>query len=226
MKKDEIQELSGLTSDAFIVCVDSIMDILVSTWKFGYFEEDDIRQEGHIVAIKAIRSGRYDKTKNLRSFLYTCLYNGLFNLKRNVTGRFASPCERCPLYDKQYKASHNQCLGFTNKADCKKFSAWVDRNAIRSSIINATPFSVCEVDHEDITPVDVVLDELTKNEITELINQKLSPHLRGIFLRMMAGITVKVDERRKVQDAIYDIIKDSGHFTHLLENLEYGQECT
>lgn len=225
MKRDEFVELAGITESDFVAVVDEILDTIISSWTFGYYDDLDIRQEGHIIALKAIRTGRYDKAKNIKPFLYTCLNNGLFNLKRNVTGRFASPCERCPLYDKHCNASHNQCTGFSNKMDCKKFKDWTNRNIVRTSIMHATPFSEYEGEmhgnYNDSTPDQFILDELTKNEITELINQNLSPQLRGIFLRMVADIKVKVADRKKVQDAIYNIIKDSGLFSHLLEGLEY-----
>lgn len=228
--QSEIERMAGVSENEFVAIVNRIMDRIVSTWVFGYFDSDDIRQEAFIIATKAIRSGKYDKCRKLEPFLFRSISNGLFNLKRGVTGKFASPCQRCPLFDRKYESTTNQCKAFTNKLDCDKYMQWELRNAKRNSLINPISFSSPDEDEEDVFDIQTytiehVLDEAIKNEITDLINNNLPATLRGNFLKMMAGIKIKTQDRKAVQSAIYDIIKTSGIFSDLIEDLDYEQ-CT
>jgi len=63
---------------------------------------------------------QYDKTKPLKPWIMTIVDNQVFNIKRNIWGKFAKPCASCDA-----SLPSNMCKLFTYQSEeCPQYSAW------------------------------------------------------------------------------------------------------
>lgn len=129
--------ISGVPTEAELLnTVDLVCRRLCHKFKFGYNDIEDIRQEGYIFALRALRAGKFKKERaSLGAFLYVHIHNQLYNLKRNKYARPTPPCLRCPL--NAYRKEDDACLAYSNKTDCKLYSNWLLRNEAKRSLANA-----------------------------------------------------------------------------------------
>lgn len=63
--------------------IDEVIKKIVKKSTFGYFTQDDLKQEAWIIAIKAVQSPKYDETRPLEKFLYRHIKNRLTNFRRD-----------------------------------------------------------------------------------------------------------------------------------------------
>ena len=195
--------------------IDKIVNSIARKFRFAYYSEDDLKQEGRILALEALNGGKYDPTRPLENFLYSHVRNRLGNFKRDNYIRHEPPCKVCPFYDpKNLKsAANNKCAAFVNKNDCDKWDAWEKRNAAKKSVIEPIYFSVAEKDQ----PYDVpsssedIVDDIAFREILQIINEKLPVDLRADYLRLRQKDQhnkVSKQKTEKVREAVRQIIKE------------------
>lgn len=191
----------GYTEEQVIKIVEKALSGLCSKFRFGYFEKEDMEQEGWLFAIDALE--RYSSEKGeLENFLRVHVRNHFMNLKRNKFSRYEPPCITCPFYDPECKKSTNKCSEFLNKDDCDKWSAWKKRNAAKSGLIR--PLDIDSVSEEDLSNEEF-LSHINLSSILKKINDTLPVDLRSDFLKMMDGISVPKPKKERVRQFLKDI---------------------
>ena len=120
----------------FVEILHRIVKKLGYKFIFGYHSFEDMYQQAAIFAIEGLE--KYDSSKPLENFLWTHLRNRLFNFKRDNFKRPDKPCLNCPLYDKDYAVSDNQCSKYSQVLDCSLYKKWYIRNSSKQNIMRPT----------------------------------------------------------------------------------------
>lgn len=181
-----------------------VVDLLASKFRFGYYDVEDIRQEGCCFALEALASGKYDESRPLENFLYTHLRNRFINLKRDKYIRNEPPCLTCVFYDPKFKKSKNACSVFEDKNECKKLGDWRRRNAAKQSLMQ--PVDVAGVGDNAIKVENDTNETLSFNELKHRIDAQLPSELRSDYLRMLEGIILPKVRRQRVREAVAEIL--------------------
>jgi RNA polymerase sigma factor (sigma-70 family) len=191
----------NVTEKDFLQATEKVVNILAASFKFGYFEVEDIKQQARLFAIEAM--GRYDPSRPLDNFLFTHIRNRLINFRRDKYRRNDPPCIEC----------HNSLPGSTLHEDgqyCEKYSIWLRRNASKQNIMNPIDLHNISDEHERNTHTEsCVLEDIEIAELRNMIDIKLEPELRSIYLQMLAGDSVPRSKRTEVERAIEEIIGDN-----------------
>jgi len=197
----------GMTEDQVITIINKAIKGLCSKFRFGYFEKEDLEQEGWVFAIKALN--KYNGSAPLENFLRVHIRNRFMNLKRNKYSRFEPPCLQCPFYDPKCEQSTNKCSEFENKDDCHKWAAWKKRNAAKSGLMK--PVNIESVTEDELQINNEFINSMNLSAIYKKINERMSVELRGDFLRMLDGIYLPKQRKDKVRE----FIKEMGVFDEL-----------
>lgn len=189
--------------------IDIITKKLAYKFKFGYHDIDDMRQQISVFAIEGLKN--YDHKRPLENFLWTHVRNRLFNYKRDNYQRPDKPCLTCPLYDPTNKESFSGCKKFTNKNDCDLYSSWDKRNSSKKNLMYLTTidevknYSNAFSDEDNEEPL---LNEISNQEIINILEEKLTDSYRSIYLRLKHGSKVSKTEKTKLFNKIKEIIGD------------------
>lgn len=185
----------------FLQAVSKVVNILARSFKFGYFEIEDIKQQAYIFAIEAMP--RYDQSRPLDNFLYTHIKFRLINFRRDKFRRNDPPCQLCygtlagntPHEDKQY---------------CSAYNSWLKRNRAKQNLMNTLDISnICDGDEPTTREESTVLEDIEQRELLSLIDIKLPVELRQVYLQMQAGESVPKAKRLEVEKAVLDIIGEN-----------------
>jgi DNA-directed RNA polymerase specialized sigma24 family protein len=194
----------NVTENDFVVATDKIVNLLAHSFKFGYYEAEDIKQQARLFAIEAME--RYDPTRPLDNFLYSHVKNRLINFRRDKFRRNDPPCLDC----------HNSLPGETRHEDrqyCEKYIIWFKRNATKQNIMNPLDLGNISDEQEANTRVESsVLDDIEIAELKRMIDVKLPIELRTIYLQMLDPDTrssVPKAKRLLVERAIQEIVGES-----------------
>jgi DNA-directed RNA polymerase specialized sigma24 family protein len=180
--------------------IEKSVAILAPSFVFGYFDVEDIKQEGRLEAFKVLEKEKYDPDRPLANFLYTSIRNKYVNLLRDKLRRNDPPCQPCHIGD---------CCNPTGNA-CEPYIAWRDRNAAKSNLMRPLDLAHVADENERRTRLEsTVVSDVETDEIVKLIDAKLSVELRSTYLQMRAGVSVPKVKRKQVEDAVRDIIRGS-----------------
>jgi DNA-directed RNA polymerase specialized sigma24 family protein len=191
----------NVTETEFLRATEKVTRMLCNSFKFGYYDINDIKQQAAVFAIEGMHA--YDPSRPLDNFLYTHIRNRLINFRRDKYRRNDPPCLDC----------HNSLPGETLHADkhyCERYQNWLDRNAAKQNILNPLDLQNISDDREPNTRSEsTVLDQLETDEILQMIDLKLDVELRSVYLQMRAGENVPKSKREAVERAIVEIVKDN-----------------
>jgi DNA-directed RNA polymerase specialized sigma24 family protein len=190
---------AGMTEQEVLDTIEKVARRLAHKFRFGYHDIDDMKQQARMHAIKAMP--KYDSSRPLENFLWSCVHNQLFNDKRN---KFARP-------DKPYLPKTDGCSAYHDKMECSHYSGWVKRNSAKQNLMQPIELSDVEDEREDRmklheTPDDIVMT----SEIINIIDKNLSIVLRKDWIQMRKGIKVSKPRRIKLQNEILRILHDNG----------------
>lgn len=193
---------SGMSEDYVLECIEITVNKLAHSYRFGYHEAEDIKQEGRLEALRALP--KYNGDHPLQNFLYVHVKNRLSNFKRNTCWRNEPPCLTC--YKRQYEGGNKVCANAINESDyCKKHNNWLETNNNKQNLMNILSFSAigsCNASYEDDAfPVEY-------KEIKEKIDLELNQEDRKILLLMRAGEAVTPKKRKELEDKIRGILND------------------
>jgi DNA-directed RNA polymerase specialized sigma subunit len=211
--------LNGISEEEFLIVLDKISKRLIYKFKFGYHDIDDMKQQAAIFAMEGLK--KYDHSRPLENFLWTHVRNRLFNYKRNNYQRPDKPCHTCPLYDKLYKQSNNQCSKYLNKDDCDLYASWSNRNETKKNIMKPQSIhsnSSSSIDHH-LTTIDPA-QLLQNKEIIDFLDTNIinSEH-RETYLKLKNGCKINKPSLDKLKDYISSLMKDKSCYqTNLPEN--------
>lgn len=199
----------GVTEEEFLTVLDNISKRLSHKFRFGYHDLDDMKQQAAIFAIEGLE--KYDNKRPLENFLWTHVRNRLFNYKRNNYQRPDKPCLTCPLYDKAFKNSNNQCSKYTNKLDCEPYSAWASRNDTKKNIMQPSHIDTDNFSQgfstSDFTPL------IQNQEIIKFLDENIQNEFRESYLKLKHDIRIPKQQLLKLQK----------HVTELMESYQWHQ---
>jgi DNA-directed RNA polymerase specialized sigma24 family protein len=205
-KTNDFYDKYNITEEEFVEVVKKITQKLSYKFKFGYHEVEDMRQQATIFALEAL--DRYDKSRPLENFLWTHVRNRLFNYKRDNYQRPDKPCLSCPLYDPKLKCSTSGCTDFSNKSDCDLYRQWEERNTRKKNLVQMSG----QINEETLTDSKDLFDNISNQEIMELLDTKLTYQYREIYLKIKNGEKVLSSDVNKLKTEILKII-DHEHNT-------------
>ena len=76
----------GMTEEQVVDVINGVVNILAYNFKFGYFDLDDMKQQGRMYAIEALPRFNPD-VGNLHNFLRSHIRNRFLNLHRDKLSR-------------------------------------------------------------------------------------------------------------------------------------------
>ena len=192
----------NVSNEEFIRVLDNISKRLGHKFRFGYHDFEDMKQQAAIFALEGLE--KYDNTKPLENFLWTHVRNRLFNYKRNNYQRPDKPCLNCPLFDKSYKCSNNQCSAFTNKSDCELYAAWASRNEAKKNIMQPSyiEHDLLQKKHEDLS------SDIQNKEIIDYLDAEVSLEHRENYLKLKHGDKIPKQQLLKLQKYISELMEN------------------
>lgn len=192
----------NVSNEEFIRVLDNISKRLGHKFRFGYHDFEDMKQQAAIFALEGLE--KYDNTKPLENFLWTHVRNRLFNYKRNNYQRPDKPCLNCPLFDKSYKCSNNQCSAFTNKLDCELYAAWASRNEAKKNIMQPSyiEHDLLQKKHEDLS------SDIQNKEIIDYLDAEVSLEHRENYLKLKHGDKIPKQQLLKLQKYISELMEN------------------
>lgn len=190
--------------------IEEVVNILAPSFKFAYYDTDDLKQEGRMFALS--RLPKYDPERaSLKTFLIRVVRNDFLNLRRKKFYRYEPPCTACPFYEKSKKSEGDpSCLAFEKRGDCDKWVGWGKRNEAKKSLAGTVTF---ETAHDisygrnrgDLTPP---LDKIENNELFNIVDFHLPLELRGDFRRLVEGARLPKYRKLKLLEVIKEIIEE------------------
>ena len=214
-KKKNKDNLHGVSEAEFLVVLENISRRLANKFKFGYHDIDDMKQQAAIFALEGLE--KYDHKRPLENFLWTHVRNRLFNYKRNNYQRPDKPCLTCPLFDKAYKCSANQCSKYKDKSECELYAAWSSRNDSKKNIMQPSYINDNENIHNSLVK-DEFFNSIQNSEIIKFLDQNIQTEFRECYLKLKHGIKIPKQQLNKLKKHITDILKENQW------NLENHQE--
>lgn len=202
--------------------IDKVVTQLSKQFKFGYYDVDDLKQEGIILALDVINDGRYDEDRPLENFLRVYIKSRFINLKRNKYFRTAMPCHTCPLYDEFCKKSLNQCLGYSDKLECDKYAVWHKLNHTKKNLIDCINITDVNDEHENNMKENTYIEEkLATTQLKEYIDEHLPAEMRADYLKMITNYDVKPSQQAKLTKQRQELIR---HTVQELIKEFYGRD--
>ena len=192
----------GLTEQEVLQIIQRTVSYLAPSFKFGYFDIDDMKQEGTIFCLEALDSFNFDKSCQeevsdaLLTFLKTHVRWRFLNMRRKQLTRLEPPICDCTLCKEDS----------ANRLDCKKYSNWVKRNVAKKSLME--PFDVSEIHTTDTAVTsDIDLDILSA-DVIEILNEHVPASIRSDYRRFIEGVSVPKARREKLIEQIKIIISE------------------
>ena len=196
----------GMTEDEVLSALQNAANALTK-FKFGPFDEDDMRQQAILFGLQLLDSGKYDPrpgpdgrpTRPLTNFLYSHMRNRTINFYRDRCRRSDPPCKSC----------HKSLPGQTEHEDrqyCSKYEAWLKRNMAKANLLS--PLDITDHQARGLARENQEA-EVETEEILRVIDIKLPASMRGDYLRLRDGQTLPKVRREEIENAVREIIKES-----------------
>lgn len=188
----------GMTEQEVIAEVNKAVSLMYS-FKFGYYENNDICQQGWVFALEVLPKFKRELNVPLHKFLVIHLRNRFLNLQRNKVWRRQSPCACCPYFNKKKKV----CKAFQLEEDCDKLMQWKRRNNSKQSLMT-TKECLSETLLHETDP----LEKMVNKEIIEFLNDKIPIEMRNDYCRLLDGGTLSKNKREKLYELIREILDE------------------
>lgn len=156
---------------------------MVSKYKFGYYDVDDMRQEAFIIGWKVLP--KFNGTAPLENFLSVHIRRRLLNFHR----------------DHYYRLDI--------KDDMSKRSK---HNIAKKNLIDTISIDNVQDEHEDNMFYYVeFVNDIECEEVLKLIDIHLDINLRTDYIKMKDGITIAKSKKDKIYEAIEEILEEHGY---------------
>jgi DNA-directed RNA polymerase specialized sigma24 family protein len=195
----------NLTEEELVKTIDRVVNSLAYKFKFGYFDVEDIKQQGRLFALEGLK--QYDGVRPLFNFLKIHVHNRLCNFKRDNFARLNSPCDTC----RHKKTVHNHCTcsKYAVQDECKTYRRWEQRN--RSKINLMLPVDISNLEDNEEPAVVENLDvggDIDYNDLLAAIEDKIPVNQRGLFLRLKYNIKLTQTEKKQLQIIVLEILDE------------------
>ena len=192
----------GLTEEDVLQVIDKAVAYLAPSFKFGYFDIDDMKQEGTIFCIEALPSFNFKKSNQddvkdaLLTFLKTHVRWRFLNMRRKSLTRIEPPLCDCKLCKEDS----------ANRLDCKKYSNWVQRNMAKRSLME--PFDVDEIHTRDASFVSNFNEKLLSSDIIKILNEHIPASIRADYRMFIDGVKLPKNKRDNLMEQIKSILSE------------------
>ena len=192
----------GLTEEDVLQVIDKAVAYLAPSFKFGYFDIDDMKQEGTIFCIEALPSFNFKKSNQddvkdvLLTFLKTHVRWRFLNMRRKSLTRIEPPLCDCKLCKEDS----------ANRLDCKKYSNWVQRNMAKRSLME--PFDVDEIHTRDASFVSNFNEKLLSSDIIKILNEHIPASIRADYRMFIDGVKLPKNKRDNLMEQIKNILSE------------------
>ena len=192
----------GMSEQEVISVIEKTVNYLAPSFKFGYFDADDMRQEGTIFCMEALdnfnfnKSSKQDRSEALFTFLKTHVRWRFLNMRRKQLMRCEPPACDCPLCKEDS----------ANRLDCPKYSNWIRRNISKKSLME--PFDVEEVYGSTASYSQNVEDKALSSEIIKVLNERVPVDIRADYRKFIDGVSIPKERKKKLILKIKDILKE------------------
>lgn len=171
--------------------ITKVVNSLAHKFKFGFYDTEDIKQEAFLIAIEGL--DRYEDDKPLENFLFVHVRNRLITFKRDNYIRKNYICKICENKDPNCKNCHKRQI----KRNTKQFLI--------------EPLDIHNINDENesrMWDADEVINTITINEYTSLIDKHLPIGLRMDYLKMKSGVYVSKQRRIEIEEAVQGILSE------------------
>jgi len=184
-----------MNNDDLVPIIDKIANRFASTYKFGYHELEDMKQQAWQIALEGLEG--YDGTRSLENYLWTHVRNRLYNFKRDNYFRPEKPCDKCPLF------RNEKCTKFKDPLECDLYSRWEKRTEKRKSLMASVEYNDSDNQQEEIEQY------LDKKHLFETIDYNMPVELREYWIRLVHGLKLNKNKREQVLLEITLILKEN-----------------
>jgi hypothetical protein len=187
----------GKTEAEVLLAIEKAVNILAPSFVFGYFDLDDIKQQGRVYALQALAAGGYDPSRPLENFLYAHIRNRYINLRRDKLRRSDAPCLRCHAGDPCGEDGQT----------CRRYDDWLARNQAKANILRPLDIEHIADERERRARVaSTVCEDAERDELLRRIDEQLPVELRSSYLQMRAGVSIPRARRLVVEAAVKEIL--------------------
>jgi DNA-directed RNA polymerase specialized sigma24 family protein len=179
--------------------IEYVVGLLAPGFVFGYFDKEDIKQDGRIHCLEAL--ARYDNKRCLKAFLYDNLKRRYLNDVRNKLWRSDPPCKQC---HKAVMEGASYC-GRNGERLCDQYADYVRRNTTKRNLMNPTHMGDATEERPGRQDRDVAA-ESEERELLAKIDRELPVELRSDYLRMRENLRVPQARQQEVLAAIRLIV--------------------
>jgi len=188
----------GYTEEEVLQIISRISNKLASTFKFGYHELEDMKQEAALFAWQGLEN--YDGIRPLENFLWVHVRNRLYNFKRNNYARPDKPCDHCP-----FNAWVNfECTKYDNMLDCELYAKAERRNETKRNLMSTKMLS------DAVQKEHSIEDEVLSKELFNLIDNNIPITMREDWIRFSNKLKLPKQKRENILAKIIEILADYG----------------
>ena len=190
----------GYSEKEVIDLINTIVNHLANPFKFGYYDQKDMKQQWWVYALEALPKYRASKSQ-LSTFLTTHIRNRFINLKRDKFERHLPPCKNCPFY----KAEEDLCGAYEAKNNCDRWVIWETRNTAKKSLVdNSTEL---DDSNEPSTNSLHLLEELHQSDIIQYIDKNLPQEYRKDYRKLLDGLKISKTKQEKLISIIQELLR-------------------
>ena len=174
----------NLSEEEVLLAIDEVVDRLAPTFTFGYYDIDDLKQEGRIYAMEALPRYKSNRGTSLRTFLHNHVRNRYLNLKRD---KYARPAP------KNVSSDELEC--------------WLKRNSGKRSLIDTLDISDDRNEPPD-SDADSFVGAMQQKEMLRIIDMELPMQFRGDYRRLLEDVKLPKARRLLVLEALRSILNE------------------
>lgn len=165
-----------------LLAIEEVVNRLAPTFTFGYYDEDDLKQEGRILAMEALP--RYDPNRgtSLKTFLHNHVKNRYINLKRD---KYIRPAPK--------------------NVGADQLESWLKRNSVKRSLIDTLDISD---DRNEPSGIETECDSLFNKEMLRIIDMELPVEYRGDYRLLLEDVKLPKSRRLKVLEVLKEILHE------------------
>jgi hypothetical protein len=208
MKKFKVPK--GLTEAEVLKVVEEVVYRLATKFRFGYHDNDDLKQEARLIALEGIH--KWDGVRSLKNFLWTHVKNRLINFKRDKYQRIEPPCQRCPinLYDKKQK----KCTKYNEDylEDCGFYYEWILRNLTKRNLMDVANIDCIDdrEEHNMWSDGREIGETVDNDELLKRIKDRIPLDQLDNYNKYINGAKMNSLARTKMKELILSIIDEEG----------------
>lgn len=191
-----------MTEEEVLDIVNKTVRYLAPSFKFGYFDVEDMKQEGFIFCLDALESFNFRKSTQdnvpdaLFTFLKTHVRWRFLNMRRKQLSRIEPPACSCDLCKSD---AHN-------RLDCKKYASWIKRNMAKRSLME--PFDVDETYGKESYGALNVEDTIVSSELLQILDEHIPSSLRVDYRKFVDGDTLSKNKKERLIQEIKNILHE------------------